>query len=156
MKHVLPEILFHQNTPRHWKEHKAIQLISQPQAMNTKKEGKMTASKLTRTQKANTRAWCEVRGWCSTGKPTRQDSHEHLPNTAGREGPTFQQMCHEIWLPRPKERNTQNTEENNRLNINNRIKATSNSLKKENAPRDPIFKISAAIVRKTVKFLQNA
>lgn len=49
-----------------------------------------------------------------------------------------------------------NTEENNSLNVNNRIKAASNSLKKENAPRDLIFKISAAIVRKTVKFLQNA
>lgn len=52
MKHVLPEITLHQNTPHHWEEQKAIRLTPRPQTMPAEKGG-TKASKLIRTQKSN-------------------------------------------------------------------------------------------------------
>lgn len=92
-------------------------------------------------------------GQLCTGQSVGRDPHEHLPSVAGKERHTFSQMCHQLWLPRLKGKQ-QNTDENNSCHVQQY--ATWNSLKKGNAPRDLLFKISAAPTRKTAKFTLNA
>ena len=92
MKCVLPEILFHKNTSCHRQEQKAIQMTSRPQARTTEKEGRMRASKLTRTQSQTSEAWSDVRGQSCTGSVPARILANTLSRSSGKGGALSQQM----------------------------------------------------------------